>query len=262
MSDRFRHLELRESEQEHTPRAQVSGHPTGTARGNLEMADLSSRSGEFERALQLYTRALGQDRSLVPAWVGQVQMLVELDELAEARLWSDKALELFRNNGELLAAKARACARLGDHRAAVACSDASLQSPGSSPARWQARGEVMLARSTARAKDCFEKSLAEPGADWFDRVLIARIHLWHDRATAALEHAQVAVGLKPSHAYCWLVVGRCQEALGWCDMAAASYERCLELQPGHAEAATGLHAVRTRTLVNRVKGWLKGRLQR
>ena len=39
-------------------------------------------------ALQLYTRALGQNRAVIPAWVGQVQMLVELGEYHEARLWA------------------------------------------------------------------------------------------------------------------------------------------------------------------------------
>ena len=68
-------------------------------------------------------------RRHVPAWVGQVQMLVELGELHEADLWADKALELFRDNGELPSAKAVARARLGRAADALQCSDAGLRAP-------------------------------------------------------------------------------------------------------------------------------------
>ncbi|MHC4218641.1 MAG: tetratricopeptide repeat protein [Planctomycetota bacterium] len=265
MSKRFRHLEIHEQQQEQRPEVRADeqedvGTPRRTAEHDMRLAVDATRLGRFETALQLYTRALRESRGLIPAWVGQVQMLIELGEPAEARLWCDKALELFRNNGELLAVKARACARLGDRRAAMACSDAALASPGSSPARWQARGEVLLARDARRARDCFERSLAETESDWFDRVIIARIHLYYDRATAALEHARAAVGLKPSHVYCWYVVGQCQEAIGWFDQAEESYERCLELAGDYREASVALDAVRSRTfgqvMWRRLRRWL------
>jgi len=262
VTKRFRHLEITEGEQAEAEAVErAEGTPVRTAAGDMARAVESARSGRYETALQLYTRAISQDRALIPAWVGQVQMLVELEELDEARLWSDKALELFRNNGELLAAKSRACARLGDHRAAMACSDASLRSPGSSAARWQVRGEVLLEKNDRRARDCFEKSLAEPDADWFDRVIVARIYLWHACAAAALEFVQLAIGLKPAHAYAWAVLAQCQDALGWLEQAEASLERCLELAPQDREAADALTALRSRTRGQRVIAWLRSRLR-
>jgi hypothetical protein len=60
-----------------------------------------------------------------------VQMLVMLGEHREARLWADKALELFSNNGELLAAKAQACARLSDRRASFAWAGPGRSAPSS-----------------------------------------------------------------------------------------------------------------------------------
>ena len=209
----------------------VTGNAVRTATDEVRAATGHVRSGRYEEALRHYTRALGYDRAVIPAWVGQVQMLVELGENAEGRMWSDKALELFKNNGELLAAKSRACIRVGDRGAAFACSDASLKSAGSSSARWQARGEVLLGSDRAVARNCFERSLVEADADWFDRITIARIYLFHGMAAAALEHAQFGSDMQPSHAYGWYVVGQCQERLGLTDRALASYARSLELSP-------------------------------
>ena len=134
----------------------------------LTSANQEYQWGRFEPALRLYTRALQEQRTMIPAWVGQVQMLVQLDECHEAHVWCDKGLELFRNNGELLAAKAQACTRLNDLKSAFACSDASLAAPGSSPWRWIARGEVLLARRHKLVAECFQKAVVEAATDWFD----------------------------------------------------------------------------------------------
>ena len=71
----------------------------------MQKADESRRTGLYENALKFYSRALEVDRSLVAGWVGQVQMLVQLDEYPEAELWSRKGLELFPTNGELMAGR-------------------------------------------------------------------------------------------------------------------------------------------------------------
>ena len=120
MSGRFTRLEMEDQRRAESGSAEeLAGTPVRTAAHHREVADEAYRAGHFETALQMYTRALGVDRSLVPAWVGQLQMLVELREYPEARLWADKALELFRNNGDILAAKAQACVRQGDATAAA-----------------------------------------------------------------------------------------------------------------------------------------------
>lgn len=238
------------------------GEPTRGAAHHHELADRAYRRGEFESALQLYTRALRNDRARVPAWVGQVQMLVELHEFAEGRLWSDKALELFKNNGELLAAKSQACSRQGDRKASLMCSDASVQAAGSSSYRWAVRGEVMLAGAEARARDCFEKSLAEPRADWFDRVVISRIYTFHAKHGAAAEFASLAVALAPAEPYAWLVQSRCCHALGNLVKAREAAARALEIDPRFVaarDAAARLDSAGSgRGLFNRLKGWLNG----
>ncbi len=80
----------------------------------MKQADENRRIGLYESALKYYSRALEKDRSLVEGWVGQVQMLVFLDELPEAELWGRKALELFPSQAELLAGRAQAFCRMGD----------------------------------------------------------------------------------------------------------------------------------------------------
>jgi tetratricopeptide (TPR) repeat protein len=264
MAGRFTRLEL--AEEQPTVRAAAEQRLTGVAprtpEHDLQLANESYRSGRFEPALQLYTRALQGNRALIPAWVGQVQMLVELGEHREARLWSDKALELFKRNGDLLAAKSRACLRQGDRPAAMASSDESLVSPGSSPLRWQSRAEVLLDRRGERARSCFEKSLAEPQAGWFDRVAIARVYLFHDRPAPAHEFALAAVKLEPAHHYAWLVLGRCQERLGWLHEAESSYERSLELPGDHGEARQALGTLMSHGPRARAGRWLGGLFRR
>lgn len=265
MAGRFTRLEINE-EEGHRSRidadAQVAGVPVRTPGHDLHLAHESYRRGRFEPALQLYTRALQGDRALIPAWVGQVQMLVELGEYHEARLWSDKALELFKGNGDLLAAKARACLRDRDRPGAIVCSDEAISSPGSSSLRWQSRGEVLLDKRGESARACFEKSLTEPQADWFDRVVIARIYLFHDRAAAAHEFARAATRLEPANGYAWYVVGRAQEGLGWLTEAEASYERSLQLAGEHEDARTALQSLRTQGRCARMGRWFGGLLRR
>jgi tetratricopeptide (TPR) repeat protein len=262
MNGRFSRLELGgQARQAHTEDT-TAGTPIRSAEHHVRLATDAYQHGRFESALQLYTRALHDNRGFIAAWVGQVQMLVELAEYPEARLWADKALELYKNNGDLLAAKARACLRAGEPGGAIACSDASLTSPGSSPLRWQARGEVLLPRNPDRARDCFDKSLSEPQADWFDRVVVARVYLFHRRPAPGMEFARMAVDLRPSHPYVWLTLGRAQEALGWLDKAESSYERALELPGDHREPRRALEQLHSYSTGGRMGRWLKGLLRR
>lgn len=236
----------------------LAGTPARSAGHFHSQAGAAARAGQFEQGLQLYTRALREDRALLPAWVGQVQMLVDLSEFREARLWADKALELFKGNGDLLAAKSRACLRQGDRPAALTSSDASLQSPGSSPDRWVARGEVMLDSRGARARDCFEKALVEPGADWFVRVAVARTYLFHHKPAPGFEFADAAVRGDAAQPYAWVIRGWCLRELGHDARALESARRGLDLDARCAAARELISALESGSssgLLRRVKGW-------
>lgn len=256
MPGRFSNLEFNDEHREQDLSLDTQRGQQRDERFYLAQATDATRWGRFENALRFFTRALECNRAVVPAWVGQVQMLVELGEYNEARLWSDKALELFRGNGELLAAKAQACARLKDIPAAMACSDGSLQTAGSSAWRWQARGEALLAAGQTYFDECFQRSLGEKETDWFDRVIIGRIYLYYRRASNALFYLKKAVDEDPTQGYVWFMMGNCQAALGLNGAASTAYQRCLELRPDYREAREALNKLQSMSFVD----WLKGRL--
>ena len=179
----------------------------------MNKADESRRGGLYEAALQYYSRGLELDRSLVAGWVGQVQMLVQLQEYPEADLWSRKGLELFPNNGELMAGRAQAFCRMGDMKQAHALCDGSLQQPGQSAYRWLVRGEIMIAARQDMDRYCLDKA-QELDADWLVPLEAARIELYYHRPSRALGRIRRALDAAPDAHYAWYVQGICQAELG------------------------------------------------
>ncbi|MCD4726285.1 MAG: tetratricopeptide repeat protein [Pirellulales bacterium] len=201
----------------------------------MNKADQSRRIGFYEIALKYYSRALEMDRSQIAGWVGQVQMLVQLDECPEAELWSRKGLELFPTNGELMAGRAQAFCRMGDMKQAHALSDGSLQQTGQSAYRWLVRGEIMVAARQDMDRYCFDKA-QELSKDWLVSLEIARGELFYRRPSKALVRIRRAVELAPEAYYAWYFQGVCQSELGLTHAARESFQRCLELCPRHAGA--------------------------
>ncbi len=259
MGNRFEHLEF----EDHTPR---SGRVASQfdQEGELSAAPMDQHAyhgraleafhrGEFDKALRYFTRVLELDRAYVPAWVGQVQMLIELDELREADMWADKALELFRNHGDLLSAKAVANARRSEKRTAVGLSDLAMKAQGSGSYRWLARGEVLLACGASHAGTCFERAKNEPDADWFTAVWAGRIFRTYDVHAQALIWARQGTEQAPDQPYAWYTRGLCER-----DLALASYrqsmERALQLDEHFAPARFALQA---RPKVSWLRRWLR-----
>ena len=229
MTGRFRNLEF-EHGREQTQDA-LGQQQDELVTDFLARATAAYHLGEFEEALRFYTRALKEDRQLIPAWIGQVQMLIELDECHEARVWAQRAEELFRGHGDLLAVQAQAIARLNDPKSALALSDAAMQAAGDMPLRWTARGEVMLARGVRYAAECFDNALNHPAATWFEGVAIARVCQYYSRATLALRYAQIALREMSTAPFAWLVAGECEAALGSLASARTNFDHALELRP-------------------------------
>ncbi len=205
----------------------------------MKLADDNRRLGLYEESLRYYSRALEVDKSLVSAWVGQVQMLIMLGEYPEAELWSRKALELFKNNAELLAARAQALCRIENLKEAQAMCDAALAQHGELAYPWVARGEVMVARREAIDEYCFDKAVAID-RDWLLLVEIAGIYLHYDRAAKALTRCRQAIEKAPQHVLCWYRQGICELEVEMFVPARKSFNRCLQLHPNHADARTRL----------------------
>lgn len=205
----------------------------------LGLAVENRRTGCYESALRYYSRALENDKTLVAGWLGQMQMLVALEEYPEADLWGRKALEIFRNNGDLLAGRAQALCRAGDRKKAQDLCDGSLRQEGQSSYRWQVRGELLVAAAQELDRHCFDKAVLLD-ADWLVPLEIALIYRHHGYPTKAQLWARQAVEKAPQAPYCWYLQGRCEMDLNLIRQAKKSFEHCLELAPKHADAERSL----------------------
>jgi tetratricopeptide (TPR) repeat protein len=220
----------------------------------LDQALEQRRCGHYENALRLYSRALEEDKSLVTGWLGQVQMLIMLDEAVEAELWSRKALELFPGNGDLMAGRAHAFRRIGDKGQALLLSDGALKATGQSAYRWMVRGELMLVTGQETHLHCFDKAM-QIGNDWMVALEISRIYQELSVPSRALGRIRRAVELAPDRYYAWLIQGEIERDLGLEAAAIKSWRHCLQLCPGHVEAERALAELE-------VGGWSLKRLWR
>jgi tetratricopeptide (TPR) repeat protein len=118
-----------------------SEYQSGIKDENFYLAEARAafESAQFDPALRSFAKVMEFNPKNAAAWTGQVRMLIELGEFQEAKLWADKALEKFPTEPELLAAKAVALGRIGDLKAALAFSDASIEERGDTPYVWLAR---------------------------------------------------------------------------------------------------------------------------
>lgn len=210
-------------------------------------ADEQRRSGAYETALRFYSRALELEKTLVPAWVGQVQMLVQLNENPQATLWSRKALELFPNQPDLLAGQAQAECRQGNLKEALALSDGAIRQKGESAYRWQVRGELMVAGKERNDRHCFDKANIANG-DWLVPLESALIYYRYGGYANGVRYAQQAVEKAPDSPFAWFTLGNLQRKLAFDDAACRSYQRCIELRPNYTEAHVRLNELSQPTL--------------
>jgi tetratricopeptide (TPR) repeat protein len=242
---RFDHLELDQRPDDPRPPPKADGVTERDESYWLRLADQERRQGLHDNALRYYSRALELDRSLVTAWLGQVQMLVMLEEYPEAELWARKALELFRTNSELLAARAQALFRTGDAKQAQELCDAALRQEGQSAYRWIVRGELLVRGRENLDRHCFDKAVhLDP--DWLVPLEIASLYLYYKLPSKALARARQAVEKAPDSALCWYRAGSCEMELGLDRQAEKSFRHCLEVSPTHLEAGRRLAEMRNR----------------
>jgi len=206
----------------------------------LKQAESAFQMANFEEALRLFSRALDSNPNLEAGWVGQVRMLVELGEFKEAGLWADKALDIFKNQADLLAAKSVICCRLGDRQKALEFSDvASMQKTPSSYV-WTARGEVLLASGDRNADFCIQKAKEIAPRDWFSLLNIARVYYNCRHYGKALETVREALDLKATSPFVWFVMGLCQRELGMLALSIKSFEQALSLDRNFKPAEAAL----------------------
>lgn len=155
---RFDHLEIGDT-QLPQPDDVTSGGEIVDESSYLERADRAFSEGNYERALSFYSRTLQYDINLEAAWLGQIRCLIELQELQEAVIWSERALERFANSAQILAARGVAECRMGKHASAIGFVDAAFGAQNVTPYVWVARGEILISDNPLNAKACFSKAI-------------------------------------------------------------------------------------------------------
>lgn len=207
----------------------------------LKEARLGFENAKFEYALRAYAKALEFNPMSSVAWAGQVQMLIELGEYKEAKLWAEKALERFPNNSEILSLKAMALGRYGDLDAALAYADAAVEERGESPIIWLARADVLMARKEKMAEYSIERAIVMAPEDWFAHWMVSKIYYFYRYFLKAFKSAKKAVELAPSVPICWLQLGVCQLELGMISQAHLSFQSAVELSPSNREIENIIH---------------------
>lgn len=244
MTSRFQRLELEGQQQA----SSLQGSAAASTSQQAELHDSAywmstalqnRRSGMHEEALRHYSRAVELDRTVVAGWVGQVQMLIALGEFPEAELWARKALELFRNHVDLLAARAHALCRTGDLKQAIALCDLAIAQPGQSAYCWVARGDILLARKDQVEQHCFDKAV-QLDSDWLILIEIAAVYLFYRRDAKALARCRQAVEKASDQPYCWYQQGHCARRMGMGSLARQSFKHCIDLQPKFSRARDAL----------------------
>lgn len=223
----------------------------------MAAAQQAYEQGDFERGLRCYSKVLEFNPENTQAWSGQVRMLIELGEFAEAKLWADKALERFPRDPELLAAKAVTLARQGNLSNAMAFSDASFEERGDTPYIWLARADVLLARAEPRADYCFDKALSLAPRNWFFRWLAARIHFFYRQFVLALKRTKEGLAEDASCAVLWVQMALCQRELGLLGPAGDSLNRALELEPRIAGAGELMQMIHRAGSLHVIRGWFR-----
>jgi len=181
-------------------------------------------------------------------------MLIELGEYVEARLWTDKALELFPEHPELLALKALASARDAKTQEAIAYSDNSVGKDHLTSRVWLVRAEIFMGRRGPVGEGCINKAIACAGElTPIVKLEAGRILMRHRKYVLALQHFKEAVQGLPKSALAWYELGSCQANLGMAE-AVHSLEQSVHLRPDWGKAKDMLRKVEKRGFFRRFLG--------
>ena len=253
---RFSRLEFGDRSDEGTGKPGGTGEEMRDAEYFHKQALRYRLAGDFELALRNYSRSLEKSSVFYPGWLGQVLMLIELGEYKEAAVWVDKALEMFPEHPELLAAKAVACTRDGRTEKAIVYSDNSIAKDNVTSAVWLARAEVLLNRKSNIAQNCISKAVGTAGAGEdgaMVRLQAGRLLNQKGDYAGALQYLRTASDELPKSALAWYELGFAQARLGRPE-AAISFEQALKFHPNWQPAEEALRKFENRGFFTRLFG--------
>jgi len=230
---RFSSLELEETQQSESQNEgkDIFSSERQNAETILKKAIENFQRCDFEQSMKFFARVLSFDNGNAFAWMGQIKCLINLHELKEAIMWTDKAVEIIGENANFLAAKSCAYCRMGDFSKAYAYSDASLEQKGASSYVWLCRGEVLLQQKRKNYDFCFDKAISAQSESWDILVEVARIYMFYNKNAIALTYLEKAKEKNPTESLIWYELGNCYINMGVKGKAIKSLSHALELNP-------------------------------
>lgn len=232
---RFEHLEMGDSHSEKPKEPEIQ-EETRDLDFYMNAAEKSFRREDYEKALSFFSRALEFDMNHAPAWLGQIRCLIGLDEIPEAIVWSDRALERFPNSGSLLAVRALAENRMGRSKDALGFSDAAFSMKGDTPFEWVSRGEILIPINITNSKACFLKAVEMDPKNSAVRCWIGQAFYFFWRYAEALEYFKEGARINAKDPISWYWMGRCEDKLGDITAAEGAYRRALAADPSFQAA--------------------------
>jgi len=227
----------------------------------LRLADEAYRRMESEKALKLYSRALGVDPTLEIAWAGQLRCLLDLQENPEALTWAVKAQKTFGKSPDIQASRAVAIARSGNLSEAMAFSDGSMKSDHLGWYPWVARGEILAMSVSGNADFCMTKAREAAPNDWFIHLKVAQGYKNAGCPERAVPVFRKVLGMQSDLAEAWYELGECQLAIGSYLDARASFEKASRLSPHNKIYATAHTNMANTGPFEQFFGWIKGCLK-
>ncbi len=223
----------------------------------LEKADEAFFTGEFKQSLKFYSKCLQLDSTQVYPWVGQLNALVAMNQLKEAMLWAERALEQFTEEPTILNQKARVMGLNGNIKRALASSDYAL-TVGTTPHAWLARGEILLEARDSNYAYCFEKAMEGlPQDEWKIPFLIAMAYSRKRMWSNAQSYYQISLDRNGKNFYIWQRMGYVLMEQSRLDKARDALETAIALNPECRESKVLLERVDRRPFLKRLMGMFR-----
>lgn len=232
-----------------------AGPPADYDQGHyLSEADKYYFTGEYQKALRQYSRAMQVDQSAIDPWIGQVLCLIELKQYREAMMWALRGLELFPEEPRLIAVQGLTYALNGTIKRGLACSDYAISRPGASSGFvWALRGHVLSLADSANSTFCFDKAMeVRQKDDWRTPMRIGLLLLQEKKWSRAAEFLQVATESNPRNGFLWKQLGLANEKMGLVQPALEAYQAALHLNANDRDADAAIRGLTSTGLPTRV----------
>jgi tetratricopeptide (TPR) repeat protein/predicted Ser/Thr protein kinase len=234
--------------------------PPSTRSGNVADRLQSARArylcGDFAQAQQCYAGALEAMSGCREAWLGQVLMLLDMREYKDAWKWADKAVKMFKDDSELLAAKSMVIRKLGQEQYSQQLCAAALKLGAGAGLAWLSQGEQLLPGNLAKARKCFDKALVRASARELMHLRVAQAYLAQGEDQEALHMLRMALASLPQSALAHYLLGQAQEGLKKYDQAREAFARAAQLAPENQQYRAAAEAA-SPSITRRFSGAIK-----